>query len=125
LYSPEQIKIRRQEWLERHREKDKLDYLLTGVGRDIQIVYGPPKEKGERYKCPCCQYKTLYTRGSWNICPVCRWKDDGQDDHNSDTFGDGANLNLTLTQARENFLKFGAKSPQLVSQARLPKPEEL
>ena len=32
------------------------------------------------FKCPCCQYKTLDMRGEYEICPVCQWEDDGNDD---------------------------------------------
>ena len=30
--------------------------------------------------CPCCYYKTLEKRGYYDICPVCEWEDDGNDD---------------------------------------------
>ncbi|MFF1770133.1 CPCC family cysteine-rich protein [Streptomyces sp. NPDC058249] len=31
------------------------------------------------YGCPCCGFLTLDERGSYEICPVCFWEDDGQD----------------------------------------------
>lgn len=29
------------------------------------------------YPCPCCGYKTLPGRGDYDLCPVCRWEDEG------------------------------------------------
>ncbi|HEY8918075.1 MAG TPA: CPCC family cysteine-rich protein [Chitinophaga sp.] len=29
------------------------------------------------YKCPCCAFKTLKTKGEYEICRVCKWEDDG------------------------------------------------
>ncbi|QPQ30171.1 CPCC family cysteine-rich protein [Lysinibacillus sp. JNUCC-51] len=29
------------------------------------------------YKCPCCGYLTLSTRGEYEVCRVCMWEDDG------------------------------------------------
>ena len=30
----------------------------------------------KKYKCLCCGYQTLDTRGEYDICPVCFWEDD-------------------------------------------------
>ena len=30
----------------------------------------------KKYKCLCCGYRTLDTRGEYDICPVCFWEDD-------------------------------------------------
>lgn len=43
-----------------------------------------PEEREKTYRCPCCRYKTLYGRGGYEICKVCFWEDDGQDDHDAD-----------------------------------------
>lgn len=29
------------------------------------------------HPCPCCGYKTLPSRGDYELCPVCWWEDDG------------------------------------------------
>ena len=35
----------------------------------------------------CCAYPTLSTRGIHDICDLCWWEDDGQDDPNADDVG--------------------------------------
>ncbi|MBU9352387.1 hypothetical protein KTE65_18920 [Burkholderia multivorans] len=35
-------------------------------------------------RCPCCRSKTLRERGGFEICSVCFWQDDGQDDEDAD-----------------------------------------
>ena len=34
--------------------------------------------------CPCCGYETLGERGAFEICGVCWWEDDGQDNADAD-----------------------------------------
>jgi Cysteine-rich CPCC len=43
---------------------------------------GPAAEGA--YRCPCCGFITLTERSADEICPVCFWEDDGQDDHDAD-----------------------------------------
>jgi hypothetical protein len=43
-------------------------------------------------------------RGGFEICPVCFWEDDGQDDPDADVVLGGPNGQLSLTQARNNGL---------------------
>ncbi|MFU8806680.1 MAG: CPCC family cysteine-rich protein, partial [Bradymonadaceae bacterium] len=56
--------------------------------------------------CPCCGHLTLKERGAFEICPVCFWEGDGQDDIHAHLDYGGPNCG-TLWQARANFLKFG------------------
>jgi hypothetical protein len=79
----------------------------------------------KRYLCPCCGYKTLEERGSYEICPVCFWEDDGQADHDADEVRGGPNANLSLTQARRNFREFGACDRRSLEHVRKPTPEEM
>jgi hypothetical protein len=62
------------------------------------------------YDCPCCGYRTLAERGGYEICPVCFWEDDGQDDHDADRVRGGPNGSLSLTEGRRNFAAFGASA---------------
>lgn len=52
--------------------------------------------------CPCCHLPTLIERGAYDICPVCWWEDDGQDDADSDLVSGGPNGRYSLTRARAN-----------------------
>lgn len=52
------------------------------------------------YTCPGCGYPTLGERGGYEICSVCDWEDDGQDDAEADEVRGGPNHELTLTQNR-------------------------
>lgn len=53
--------------------------------------------------CPCCRFPTLGERGAFEICPICWWEDDGQDDADADEVRGGPNRDLSLTVARANF----------------------
>ncbi len=76
-------------------------------------------------RCPCCGCLTLGERGSYEICPVCYWEDDGQDDYDADVVRGGPNGVLSLTQARANYLRFGASDERRRAFVRPPRPDEL
>ena len=84
-----------------------------------------PKKEIVCYKCPCCGYKTLSERGGFEICNVCFWEDDGQDELDVDIIRSGPNGSLSLTQARKNFSKFGACEEKFISNVRKPLTEEI
>lgn len=58
--------------------------------------------------CPCCNYETLVQRGEYDICPVCFWEDDG---NNNPSRYSGPN-HMTLSEGRRNFEKYGACSKE-------------
>jgi hypothetical protein len=91
------------------------------VGPFHNVVLG---RDGGPYACPCCRYVTLSERGGDDICQVCFWHDDGQDDHDADDVRGGPNGSLSLTAARANFLRIGAWSEESVRNVRRPRPEE-
>ena len=64
--------------------------------------------------CPCCGYGTLASRNEFEICEICWWEDDGQDNDNASQVLGGPNSNLSLTRARFNFLKYGIFDPKRV-----------
>lgn len=76
-------------------------------------------------RCPCCGCRTLDERGGYEICPVCFWEDDGQDDYNADVVRGGPNGSLSLSAARTNYLKFGACEEKMLGNVRPPRPDEL
>jgi hypothetical protein len=80
---------------------------------------------GFRYACPCCAYLTLDERGGFEICAVCFWEDDGQDDRDADIVRGGPNGSLSLTQARANFQAFGACERKSLEHVRKPMPDEI
>lgn len=60
--------------------------------------------------CPCCNYETLVQRGEYDICPVCFWEDDGNNDPSQYS---GPN-HMTLSEGRSNYEKYGACSEEEV-----------
>lgn len=76
-------------------------------------------------RCPCCGCKTLEMRFGFELCPVCYWEDDGQDDADADECKGGPNGSLSLRQARANYLLFGACEERMRENVRPPRPEEL
>ena len=78
-----------------------------------------------KVKCPCCEYYTLNDEiaRSYKICPVCFWERDAFQNANPD-YQVGAN-EVSLNQAKSNFLKYGAAEQRFVTYVRQPKAEEL
>lgn len=56
-----------------------------------------------RVMCPCCGYLTLDARAEYDICELCNWEDDGQDDESADEVRGGPNADYSLAEARRNF----------------------
>ena len=72
-------------------------------------------EEDARATCPCCGYPTINGRGHYEICPLCFWEDDGQDDEDRaphrihatpNEVAEGPNHDYSLTEARENFARY-------------------
>ncbi|WP_185156091.1 CPCC family cysteine-rich protein [Fulvivirga kasyanovii] len=83
------------------------DYLSIQTG--LRINSGNPTKLES---CPCCGMKTIEKRYDFEICTVCWWEDDGQDNENSDTILGGPNYGLSLTKGRLNFLRHGIYDPE-------------
>ncbi len=102
------------------------------------------KKTRKKYKCLCCGYMTLETRGEFDICPVCFWEDDAYlffdeqsnmysglyyeiDDIAEEKLLDipsGANHGLTLQEGRKNYKKYGACEKSMKKHVRKPKKRE-
>jgi hypothetical protein len=81
---------------------------------------------GLRFTCPCCGYPTLEERGIYEICFLCWWEDDGQDDRDADEVRGGPNGRYSLTQARLNFIHHRVMyEPEHNSRVRPDSQEEL
>ncbi|MEQ1734270.1 MAG: CPCC family cysteine-rich protein [Bacteroidia bacterium] len=50
--------------------------------------------------CPSCGFATLTHRGHYELCDVCDWEDDNQDDATAHEVWGGPNSNLSLTESR-------------------------
>lgn len=72
-----------------------------------EIQWYGPEDPTPREQCPCCDYISLPERGSYIICPICFWEDDGQDIDELDVESE-PNHCITLRHGRENFRAFGA-----------------
>lgn len=73
------------------------------------------------FACPCCGYATLGEVAGYEICPICFWEDDGQDDPKADVNYGGANK-VSLTQGRINFIQYGVSD--LKDKKHIRKPNE-
>ncbi|MEU9927385.1 CPCC family cysteine-rich protein [Streptomyces anulatus] len=71
--------------------------------------------------CPCCYQKALEKRANFEICPECRWEDDGQD-ADAHLVRGGPNGRLSLRQARLEYLEDAAEGcePVVGARDRLP-----
>lgn len=76
------------------------------------------------FPCPCCGYLTLPDEppGTFFICPVCRWQDDGQQFDDVKMRG-GANR-VSLREAQANYARLATSDPEERGEARPPLPHE-
>ena len=72
-------------------------------------------------QCRCCLYFTLSAKGSFEICPICFWEDDGLDQQASS----GGPNGISLKEARQNFSRCSAMSESVKQYTRLPTQEEI
>ncbi len=73
----------------------------------------------KKYPCRVCGCLTLEEK--WDVCPVCFWEDDVEEEDRAS----GANHGLTIKQARENYRSFGACEEAMVDNVRPPFENEL
>ncbi|RVG52478.1 CPCC family cysteine-rich protein [Sinorhizobium meliloti] len=74
--------------------------------------------------CPCCKHRTLSARAEHEVCPVCFWEDDGQEEDEADVVRGGPNGRLSLSAARANYAAFGASDARFITKVRPPLPTE-
>jgi hypothetical protein len=103
--SPEEL-ARRKAWFDEYTAR------LNARPRDLPL------------RCPCCGCRTLSERIAFEICEVCFWEDDGQDESDADECRGGPNGSLSLREARANYLRYGACEESMVGNVRPPRPEE-
>lgn len=98
-------------YLRDRRGRATNEYLLREVGLLDRTVTAVTGAVPDAEPCPCCGQRTIGERGSYEICPVCWWEDDGQDDDRADKVYGGPNGGVSLTEARRNFLSYGIFDP--------------
>jgi hypothetical protein len=103
----------------------KFNAAKLGLMEPFKNVILPRQPDGSAYPCPCCGSKTLAERGGFDICPVCYWEDDGQDDEDADLVRGGPNGALSLTEARRNYKSVRACEARFIGSVRPPQPDEL
>ncbi|WP_199915080.1 CPCC family cysteine-rich protein [Aquimarina sp. Aq107] len=93
-----------------------LKYSLQSVTNEflseklnIDTIIGEPVELES---CPCCGYRTIGERGNYDICKVCWWEDDGQDNQHSEQVMGGPNYGISLVMGRYNYLVYGLYDPK-------------
>jgi hypothetical protein len=97
-------------FLERRRSN-----LLVSRYRQSNVVTAE-----NRFRCPCCGYKTLEAPGALGLCPVCWWEDDGQDDEDAEEVRLTVNGQLSLREARLHYAAVGASHPRFLPYVRKP-----
>lgn len=85
---------------------------------------GQGEASNVRFPCPCCRFLTLTSFSFYEICQVCGWEDTGQGDSDADDYSGGPNR-LSLSEARRNFLEFGAAESRKRDRVRPPMPGEV
>jgi len=70
------------------------------------------------YPCECCGFLTLAdpATNSYEICPVCFWEDDPVQSEDL-SFAGGANA-ISLSDARQNYVRFGACESRFADRVR-------
>ena len=76
------------------------------------------------YRCPCCGYRTLTAPETLQLCPVCWWEDDGQEDRDAAGVRLTVNGDLSLQEARTYFQRCGAAHPRFLPFVRKAQPAE-
>jgi hypothetical protein len=92
----DELKDKRQQWF--YLYKERLERIVEQFAKE-----------DVNFTCPCCGYPMLPERGAYEICKLCDWEDDGQDDPRADEIWGGPNGDYSLTEARHNFKKYLTK----------------
>lgn len=69
---------------------------MASVQLGTYEVYG---EVEKLEVCPCCKYRTLDSRGNYDICGLCNWEDDGVEEDSQYSRPN----HMTLGEAKEKF----------------------
>ncbi len=93
---------------------------LSKRGVEVNNIVGEPEEL---FACPCCGRKSLEEQASFDVCRVCWWEDDGQDNIDAHKKLGGPNYGISLSQARYNYLTQGIYDPERADLVEMKEPE--
>lgn len=96
-------------WIKDQLKPVTNEYLQSEL--KVDNIYGSPIKMES---CPCCGRKTIESRGDFEICRICWWEDDGQDNEHADDVWGGPNYGVSLTQARHYYLTIGIYNPEQI-----------
>jgi hypothetical protein len=100
--------------------KDRL-FAVRNLVYEKSVHFGV----GTQYRCPCCGYRTLAAPAVLELCPVCWWEDDGQEDDDASDVRLTVNGALSLSEARTYYAECGAAHPRFLPYVRKPESLEL
>ncbi|WP_422006506.1 CPCC family cysteine-rich protein [Roseivirga pacifica] len=101
-------------WLRNRLQSVTNDFLCEKL--NIEKIIGEPIKLES---CPCCGYRTIGARGNYDICKVCWWEDDGQDNQHPERIIGGPNYGISLAMGRYNYLIYGLYDPKRTDLIRL------
>lgn len=112
-------------WLEDELQAVSNEYLIKELGRSGIAASEIQGEPSDFFACPCCGRRTLEEIGAYDICKVCWWEDDGQDNQNAHIAMGGPNYGISLSQARYNYLTGGLYDPSRKDLMKKREPAEM
>ncbi len=79
--------------------------MVQCVCRAPRAGSSTPAHRGPSLRLPLLRVLDAVRAGGYEICCLCNWEDDGQDDPRADEVWGGPNGAYSLAQARRNFLR--------------------
>lgn len=81
-------------------------YIEIKIFNFLKINVEIEDEDFSLLECLCCGYQTIAERGNYEICPICFWEDDG----NNDTQKYSSVNKMSLTEAKGIYSNLGVIS---------------
>lgn len=76
--------------------RQKFDAYLKSNGlQNPELSY-----EDKFFTCPGCGFPTLHERRDFEVCSICNWEDDGQDDTRANEVWNGPNGEVSLSEHR-------------------------